>query len=233
MSMRLSFWLAGAALLVGGFMAGVCHMFKLDSPTDVAHLARYQALSGPVHLAVFAGGMLVLLGWFGHYALQYSGSGAIGLAAFVCLFLGIMWGDLLRCILEFSVFPVLDAIAPYALPGLADATYQSLPVSALLAAGHFLLFTGVPAAALAVYRSRIVPAWPAVPLALTAALQVLALFPRWGESVRGSSLMALYLSLAMLGVAVLWRVRKRGSFAGAVADDRNAICCEDSRPAVR
>ena len=86
--------------------------------------------------------MLVLLGWFGHYALQYSGSGTIGLAAFVCLFLGIMWGDLLQCILEFSVFPVLDAIAPYALPGLADATYRSMPVSVLLAAGHFLLFSG-------------------------------------------------------------------------------------------
>jgi hypothetical protein len=103
----------------------------------------------------------------------------------------------------------------------------------VMAFGHFLLFTGVPAVAVAVYRSRIVPAWPAIPFALTAVLQVLALFPRWGESVRASSLTALYISLAMLGVAVLWPVRKRGSFAGAVAEDRNAIYRQDSRPAVR
>ena len=232
MSIRLWFWLAGVALLVGGLIGGVCHLFNLDSPTDVTRLARYAPLSAPVHLALFAGGMLVLLGWFGYYALQYSGSGTTGLAAFVCLFLGIMWGDLLECILEFSVFPVLDAIAPYALPGLAAATYRSMPVSVLLAAGHFLLLAGVPAAALAVYRSRIVPRWPAIPFALTAALQVLALVPRWGESMRASSLTSFYLSLAILGLAVLWPVLKQGSIAGT-ADDRSAIYREDSRPAVR
>jgi hypothetical protein len=235
--MRFCFWLAGLALLVGGLMAGACHLFNLDSPSDVTHLsqhiAQYASLRAPVHLALFAGGMLVLLGWFGHYALQYSGSGKIGLAAFVCLFLGIIWGDLLQCILQFSVFPVLDAIAPYALPGLADATYQSMPVSLLLTAGHVLLFAGVPAAALAVYRSRIVPVWPAIPFALTAALQVLALIPRWGESVRASSFAALYFSLAILCVAVLWSVRKRGSFVGPVAHDRKSIYREDSRPAAR
>jgi len=233
MSTRLGFWLAGTALLVGGLMAGVCHMFNFDSSTDITHFACYAPLSGPVHLALFASGMLVLLGWFGHYALQYSGSGMIGLAAFVCLFLGIMCGDLLHCILEFSVFPVLDAIAPYALPGLADATYRSMPVSVLVAAGQFLLFAGVPAAALAVYRSRIVPAWPAILLVLTAVLQGVALVPRWRESVRASSFTSLYFSMAMLGTAVLWQARKRGSFAGAVAHNRNAIYPEDSRPAAR
>jgi hypothetical protein len=235
MSIRLCFWLAGVALLVGGLMAGACHLFNLDSPSDVTHLSQhivqYASLGAPVHLALFGGGMLVLLGWFGHYALQYSGSGKIGLAAFVCLFLGIMWGDLLQCILEFSVFPVLDAIAPYALPGLADATYRSMPLSLLLTAGHLLLFVGVPAAALAVYRSSVVPVWPAIPLALTAALQVLALLPRWGESMRAFSFTALYFSLAILGVAVLWPVRKRGSFAGACHG--KSIYREDSRPVAR
>jgi len=233
MSMRLSFRLAGVALLVGGIMAGICHLFNGGGPTDVTRLARYAPLSGPVHLALFAGGMLVLLGWFGHYALQYPGSGAMGLAAFVCLFLGIMWGDLLRCILEFSVFPVLDAIAPYAVPGLADATYRSMPVSMLVGAGHFLLFAGVPAAALAVYRSRIVPRWPAIAFALTAGLQVVEHFPHWGESVRPLSLTALYLSLATLGVACLWSTRKPGGVAGAAAYDGKAIYRADSRPAAR
>jgi hypothetical protein len=214
-------------------MAGICHLFHFDSPTDLSRLARYAPLSAPVHLALFAGGMLVLLGWFGHYALQYSGTGTVGLAAFVCLFLGILWGDLLECILEFSVFPVVDAIAPYALPGLADATYRSLPVSVLLGAGRFLLLMGVPTTALAVYRNRTVARWPAIPFALTAALQVGALLPQAGHAARPASLAALYFSLAMLGAALLWPARKRDSFAGSLADERNAIFREQSRPAAR
>ena len=135
MSMRSRFALAGITLLVGGLTAGMCHLFSSDSPRDVAHLAQYAPLSAPVHLLLFAGGMLVLLGWFGHYALQYSSSGTVGFTAFVGLFLGIMCGDLLHCILEFSVFPVLNSEAPYALPGLADRTYQATPIAVLVLLG--------------------------------------------------------------------------------------------------
>lgn len=229
MSMRLRCWLAGTTLLVGGVMAGSCHLLNSDSTTDVAQLAMNAPLRGPIHLALFAGGMLVLLGWFGYYSLETSRSGAVGLA-FVCLFLGIIWADLLHSILEFSIFPVLAAVAPYALPRLADATYRSVPVSMLLEAGECLLFVGVPAAAWAIYRSEAARAWPVFPFALTAALQALALIPRWGDTLRSWSLTALYFSLATLGVAVLCSARARTD-TGFQTSGGSAISCEDSPPA--
>ena len=233
MSMRMRSWPAGLALLVGGLMAGICHLFNSDSPTDLAHLAQYPPLGALVHLVLFIGGLLVLLGWFGHYALQHSSVGTIGLAAFVCLFLGILWADLMHSILEFSVFPVLDQVAPYALPGLADATYRSMPVSLLLTAGRILLLAGVPAAAMAVYRSANVRRWPAIPFALTAALQVLAILPRSGESIHNLALTALYFSMAFLGMALLLASRSAGISTAPIAQGRNAISYEDSRPAAR
>ena len=105
MSMRLRFRLAGMALVLGGLTAGFCHLFHFEPPTDLNQLAQYTRFSEPVHLLLFAGGILVLLGWFGQYALQCSASGALGFGAFLTLFVGILFGDLLHCILEFSVFP--------------------------------------------------------------------------------------------------------------------------------
>ena len=233
MSLRMRLWPAGLALLGGGLMAGICHLFNFESPTDLAHLAQYPPLGALVHLVLFAGGLMVLLGWFGHYALQYSSVGTIGLAAFVCLFLGILWADLMHSILEFSVFPVLDQVAPYALPGLADATYRSTPVSLLLTAGRILLLAGIPAAALAVYRSPNVRRWPAIPFALTAVLQVLGMLPRSGEAFHNLALTALYFSMAALGMALLLASRSSAISVLSTAQNRNAISYEDTRPAAR
>jgi hypothetical protein len=231
--MRLRFWPAGMALLVGGAIAGTCHLINFDGPMDVAQLAQFAHLRAPVHLALFGGGMLVLLGWFGYYSLENSHSRSIRKAAFVCLFLGVMWADLLHCILEFSIFPVLDAVAPYALPRLADATYRSVPVALLLETGECLLFAGALCAAWAIYRSEAVPAWPAVPFALTATLQALSVIPRWTEALHTWSLTALYLSLATLGGAVLWSARTNAVSVLQVTDQGTAMACEDSQPAGR
>jgi len=158
---------------------------------------------------LFAGGLLVLLGWFGHYALQHSSVGTIGLGAFVCLFLGILWADLLHSILECSVFPVLDQVAPYALPGLADATYRSMPVSLLLTAGRILLLAGVPADALAVYRSPSMRRWPSIPLALTARLQALAMLQRGGESMHCAPSVSFISTTCLRACSVLMHTKQR------------------------
>lgn len=230
MSMRSRFWLPGMALLVGGFIAGICHRFNVDSPRDLPHVAYYPPLGALIHLVLFAAGLLVLLGWFGQYAIQRPRAGMLGLVAFVCLFLGILWADLMHSILEFSVFPVLDEVAPYALPGLAEATYRSLPVSLLLIAGRLLLFAGVPAAALAVSRSVNSPRWPAIPLALSALLQAWAMFPRREESVHNLALTALYFSMAALGASVLFTTERTAAPEDALAPLRTATFYQDSGP---
>ena len=222
MSMHLRFRLAGLSLALGGLTAGFCHLFNFDPPMDLNQLAQYTRFSEPVHLLLFAGGILVLLGWFGQYALQCSTSGVLGFGAFLTLFVGILFGDLLHCILEFSVFPVLAAVVPYALPGLAETTYRSTPLAVLLTAGHFLTFIGVPATALSLYRSHILPAWSAVPFVVTAAILSLGLVPRLASTLSPASSMALYTSMALLGVAVIWAARKRIQCTNQVAPRLNA-----------
>lgn len=226
MSMRILYRLTGAALFLGGLTAGICHLFNFDSPRDIAHIAQYGPASAMIHLVLFAGGMLVLLGWFGYYALQYSNAGTIGFAAFVSLFVGIIWEDLLHCILEFSVFPVLNTQAPYALPGLADATYRTTPVAALLALGNVFLFAGTLAAAISNYRRGKLAL--AFPFAITAFAEALAFIPQFTEPVSAVSIISLYFSLAGVGGAMLWKAR-----APRIAPDRHLTYGEDSQPLER
>src|SRR3569833_2138011 len=200
---RLRFWLPGMALVVGGVVSGTCHLFNFESPTDLAHVAQYPPLGAPLHLALFAGGLLALAGWVGRFAVRPSSEDSIALAALICLFIGVLCGDLLHSILEFSVFPVVDQVAPYALPGLADATYRSMPVSLLLIAGRILILAGAAAFALVTYREPCLPRWPAIPFALSAALEIVAILPGSGESMRSFALAAVYFSMAALGRSLL------------------------------
>ncbi len=207
MSTRTRCWLAGLALIFGGILAGISHVYHLEPPSDPAQLAQFARLSQPIHLLLFAGGILVLLGWFGQYGLQSSHSGVTGLFAFVSVFLGILLGDVLHCILEFSVFPVLSSSVPYALPALARATYRTTPLAFLLKAGQLMILAGVPAAAYFILRIRALPAWTALPFGITAVLL------GWGMTIRSAitigsvAYIALYCSMVITGVAVIWAAR--------------------------
>ena len=203
MSMRIHRWLAGLALILGGLMATFSHLITSDIPADPALLETYTRTSEPLHLLLFAGGILVLLGWFGHYALQSSASGVSGLAAFLSIFLGILLGDLLHCVLEFSIFPILTTLAPYALPALEDTCYRLTPFADLLRIGGYLIAAGVPATVFWLLRSHSLPRWSAMPFAGAAALLGLAMVPGLASSFRPLSLAALYVSMAALGVAVM------------------------------
>ena len=224
--------LVGLALSLGGLIACTCHLFNLDSPRDIVHLSQYARLGAPLHLVLFLGGLLVLLGWVGQYAMLYPPSGVMGSIAFACLFLGIMCGDLLHCILEFSIFPILDATAPYALPGLADATYRSTMLAPLLSAGRYLLLVGVCATALGAWRGSIGPKWMAVLFTLSAGLLAIELFPHPGELVEGPAFVALYLSLAALGITRLVPAQKR-SVRALQPRAGMASTYEDSPPVVQ
>jgi hypothetical protein len=229
---RLRFWLPGMALAVGGVVSGTCHLFNFESPTDLAHVAQYPPLGAPLHLALFAGGLLTLAGWVGRFAVRQAGADNIALAALISLFIGVLCGDLLHSILEFSVFPVVDQVAPYALPGLADATYRSVPVSFVLSGGRILLLAGAAAFALAMYREPCLPRWPAIPFALSAALEVVAMLPGSGESMRSFSLSAIYFSMAALGLSLLWSHCPPLSVPLSTRN-RNATALRDSQPPAR
>jgi hypothetical protein len=201
--------LAGIALILGGLIASISHLFPIEPTSDPALLEQYAHLSEPLHLMLFAGGILVLLGWFGQYAVQSAASGVTGLITFLSIFLGILFGDLLHCILEFSIFPVLSSSVPYALPALAESCYRITPFALMLRSGHFLIIAGVAAAIFSLLRDRILPVWTVVPFAITAVLLCVALLPRFSALVGPLSLAALYVSMAVLGVAIVKLARPK------------------------
>jgi hypothetical protein len=166
-------------------------------------VAKYACFAEAIHLVLFASLLMVLLGWSEQYSLQSSDSGIMQPVAFVCLFLGIICGDLLHCILEFSVFPVLGSIVPYALPGIAEATYRSAAVGNLIWAGQCLMFLGAVARAMSICRGRFLPLWAAAPFMVSAALMSLGLFPQLSPAIRPASLPAFYASIAVLGVSLM------------------------------
>ena len=202
MATHLRFRLAGIGLTLGGLTAVTCHLFSFESSSDVSHLAQYACFGQPVHLLLFASLIVVLLGWFEQYSQQSSDSGVTGFTGFVCVFLGILCGDLLHCILEFSVFPVLGSTVPYALPGIADATYHSAALGNLIWAGRCLMSFGSVATAMSICRSRFLPLWAAAPFAVSAALLGLGLFPQLSSSIQPASVPTFYISITVLGVSV-------------------------------
>ena len=229
---RLRFWLPGMALAFGGVVSGTCHLFSVESPTDLAHVAQHPTLGAPIHLVLFAGGLLALAGWVGSFAVRQSAAGSLALPALICLFIGVLCGDLLHSILEFSVFSIVNQMAPYALPGLVDATYQSVPVSVLLIAGRVLLLAGAASFTLTAYREPHLPRWPAIPFALSAALEVVAMFPGSSESMRSLALAAMYFSMAALGVALIFDHLAPISMPSS-AQNCNATYLRDSQPRAR
>ena len=209
MPMHLRFKLAGIALTVGGLLAGTCHLFSCESLSNVSQLALYARFAEPLHLLLFASLIVVLLGWFEQYSLLSAVSGVTGFAGFVSLFLGILCGDLLHCILEFSVFPVLGSMVPYALPGIAEATYHSAALGNIIWAGRCLMFLGGFAAATSICRNRLLPLWVAAAFALSAALSGLGLFPPLAEAIHPVLMPAFYASLALMGISILRSAREQ------------------------
>lgn len=203
MSQRGFHRLGGLALIVGGLLATIAHVLHIEAPTDPAKLAYYAHLSQPIHLLLFAGGLLVLLGWFGQFAFQSVRCGVVGLLAFLSLFFGILFADLLHCVLEFSIFPLLIASVPYATPVLAENVYQSTPFALLQNAGQILVIVGVPLSAFSVFRSRVLPVWSALPMTITAVVVIIAFLP-WTSWIVGTHyVIGLYVSMATFGVAIL------------------------------
>ena len=219
MTMELRSKVSGIALTLGGLIAGICHWFGLESSADPGHLSQYAYSAGPVHLLLFVSLIVVLIGWSRQRSLQSGVSGVIESVAFVCLFTGILCVDFLHCILEFSVFPVLGSMVPYALPGIAEATYHSATLVGLSCAGGYLMLLGCVAAAWSIRQSRLLGWWTAAPFALSAALMGLETFPQLAPAIQPVSMPAFYISIAILGFSRVTRASATRKYpASPVAD---------------
>ena len=207
MSIHTHTLLTGIALLAGGLVAAGSHLLAAITPATPDQLADYAAFTQSVHVALFAGGVLVLFGWFGFYGLESAQSGFPTLLAFLSVSLGIQLGDLLHCVLEFSILPVLVSLAPYVVPELKQATYGITPFAMLVRAGRGLLLFGTPATALTIWRSGQLSAWAAAPFGCSALLLLVGIV-FFNERQREQSLIVFYLSVAALGLFVIARARR-------------------------
>lgn len=177
--------LSSGAMIIGGLLATGAMVFH---PEDIA-----APVSVPVHLALYSGIMIALIGLPGLGARIASKAGTLGLVGMVLLFLGLAFEDPIHSVLAFTVVPMLAAEpATNSLlggppPGLSGPIQLlALPV---IVAGLIVL-------ALAIWRTGALPRWLIVPL-----LGTVLLIPL-GFAVPALQSLApglLYLSLVALG----------------------------------
>ena len=203
MSTNRFYLLSGLLLLMGGATASYAHFVHPPAPNDPAMLYRYASVSQPAHLLLFGGTVLVLLGLPGLYMQQGRSGDVLGFVGFFFLYLGILFADLLHCILEFSIFPVLMRSIPYATISIVETTYGSTPLAILQAIGRWLVWVGTPISAIAVVRSRVLPTWAGLPLFFATILMVASLLQFPARAISPQLLTSVYLSLAVLGLAML------------------------------
>jgi hypothetical protein len=149
--------LAGVPLTLGGIIGAIVvaiHPHELTDP-----------INAPVHLALFFGALLVLLGWPAVLARQSGRIGILGPLGFVLVFIGLAIDDITHSVLDFSVVPVLAAdpsTRPLLSPdSVTTAALMHGPFGLMQMLGLPLIVLGLLAFGVATLRARIIPAWPA------------------------------------------------------------------------
>lgn len=188
--------LSGLALLIGGLLStGSVALHPPDGN-------MVTAINVPIHVALYAGVMLVLFGLPGLCARVAQRAGALGLVGSVLLFFGLAFEDPMHSVLEFTVVPIIAANP--ATRSLMDGPPPGLfmPLQML---GVLAIFAGLVVLAVAVLRTGVLPRWLAAPMILTVVLVPLGFaVPPMREL--GPAL--LYLTLAGLGYPLLSAGRK-------------------------
>jgi hypothetical protein len=156
--------------------------------------------------------LLFLLGIMGIYARQVNSAGWLGLAGFLLLSLS-WWLQTAFVFAEAFMFPLLATAAPQFVDGVlgtlargqaSDANLGALPTIYSLGVGVPYMLGGL-LFGIATFRAGILPRWPAVLLAVAAALTPLAaLLPHAIQRLAG---IPVGLALAWLGYA-LWTERQ-------------------------
>lgn len=177
--------LSSLALVIGGLLATVAMIFHRPDLGD--------PLNVPVHLALYTGVMVALLGLPGLGAKLATRSPRLGLAGATALFLGLAFEDPIHSVLTFTAIPVI-ASDPATRP-LLDGPPPGLmgPIQMLAIP---VLFAGLILLAIAIWRTGVLPRWLVIPLIGTVLLIPLA-FADTPFGIVGPVL--LYLSLVALG----------------------------------
>ena len=202
---------AAISLVAGGLLCSTAHLLHPSSPTGPDDLSAYTHRSQPVHLLLFFGVICVILGLPGILIRQRSRAGLFGFASIQLLIFGLLFGEVLHSVLEFSILPLLVRSLPYATITLANSIYHYTPLGFLQNAGYTLYLLGCPLLAIATLRSKILPAWAAFPLCVTTMVNFAVFLAPFRDLAYKAFPVAFYLSICALGAA-LW-ISTRPGFA--------------------
>lgn len=202
---------ASISLVAGGLVCTVAHLMHPACPTGPDELSAYTYRSQPIHLLLFFGVVFVILGLPGILIRQRSRAGLLGFVSIQLLIFGLLFGEALHSVLEFSILPLLVRSFPYAAISLANSIYHSTPLGLLQNAGYTLYLLGCPLLATVTLRSKIFPEWAAFPLCVTTAINFAVFLAPLRDLAYKAFPLAFYLSICVLGTA-LW-ISTRPSFA--------------------
>ena len=202
MSAKSSEILTGCLLCFGGGLAGYAHAVHPMDPADPALLFQHAAKTQSTHTVLFAGVFVLLIALRGR-AGQVQVSSPIVPIGTLLLSTGILLSDMLHCVLEFSIFPMLMRSIPYAAVAMVEATYHSVPLSLLQSGGQWLLALGAFMTSIGLISGPSRQRWTALPLCLSGALMGSALLRLETQSVEPQFIVWIYFSIALLGVRML------------------------------
>jgi hypothetical protein len=202
---------AAISLALGGVLGTIAHLMHPACPGSPDDLMVYTHRSQPVHLILFFGVIFVMMGLPGILVRQRSRAGLLGFVSIQLLIFGLLFGEALHSVLEFSILPLLVRSFPYATIALASSIYHSTPLGSLQNAGYTLYLLGCPLLALVTLRSRVFPAWAAFPLCVTTTINFAVFLQPFRDMAYKIFPLGFYASICVLAVA-LW-ISTRPSFA--------------------
>lgn len=162
MSSKTLFRLSGLCTLLGGVLGAVAMLLHPLDPLTPAAFVRVMPVDGPVHLVLFFGLVLLLIGFPGVYVRQSAKTGVKGLIAASLLLLAPVFIDFPHTVVESAVFPQLFAHESAATAfAMTRHIYGSTLWMVLQMCGAAMMIIGLPFFVILTVRARIFPRWPA------------------------------------------------------------------------
>ncbi|MBI1878113.1 MAG: hypothetical protein HYR94_07790 [Chloroflexi bacterium] len=202
LSTQMLYRLGGVAVLVGGVLGALSEALHPADPEGPATLAEYARVAQPVHLLMFVGVILLLLGLPAVYVRQSHKAGILGLVGFVLLFFGLSLVALPHSVIDFDLLPTLVAQVPDQVMPIMMAEAEDPFVAFMGMIAFPTLLVGTVLLAISTIRARVFPSWPAWLLLGAVALNLIEnlIFNVPGVEV-GAVLF--YLALAGFGLSLL------------------------------
>lgn len=194
----------GAAVVVGGLLGALSETLHPADPTGPAGLAAYAQTAQWVHVIMFVGVFVLLLGLPAVYLRQSAQAGRVGLLGFVLLFVGVTLLAIPHSAIDILLLPALAQQVPTQLFAILSGEGGDTIASVFWLLPEPTVVIGAVLWAVTTLRARVLPAWPACLLLVALVFNLfwnsLALLPDMGWE---PGPVLFYLALAGFGLSLV------------------------------